>query len=320
MALLVTWPLCAQPRLAREIFKELIEINTTDSTGDNTRAAETLAARFRAAGFPDSDIHVLAPAPRKGNLIVRFRGSGAEPPILLLGHLDVVEAKRSDWSFDPFDFREQDGYFYGRATQDMKADDAILVANFLRLKHEGFTPSRDLILALTADEEGGAFNGVEWLVKNHPSLIDAAYCINTDAGGGVPQSATAVVNCRILPNDTPAEVERTLKDILADPQIKISPMGAASISPVSTLDPKVVAERTAVAASIWPGTPIIPGMGTGATDGKYLRIAGIPTYGVSGIFTEENDVRAHGRDERIIVKSFYDALDFMYKLIHALGK
>jgi len=447
MALLAAWPLCAQPQFAREIFKELIEINTTDSTGDNTRAAEAMAARFRTAGFPASDIQVLAPAPRKGNLIVRFRGQGAGRPILYLGHLDVVEAKRSDWSFDPFEFREQDGYFYGRGTQDMKADDAILIANFLRLKREGFIPARDLILALTADEEGGSFNGVEWLLNNHRGLIDAEYCLNADAGGGtsrdgrrqylgiqaaektfrsfklevsnpgghsslptkdnaiyhlaeglarlamfdfpvrlnevthsyfermasieqgqraadmktllqnppaadaiarlsatpsfnarlrttcvatmlsgghaenaLPQSATAVVNCRILPSDTPAEVERTLREVLANPQIKISPMGQASVSPVSTPDPKILAELTTAAAALWPGTPVVTGMGTGATDGKYLRIAGIPTYGVGGIFTDADDVRAHGRDERVLVKSFFDGLDFMYRVMRALGK
>src|SRR5215470_2810133 len=171
-------------RLAREIFKELIEINTTDSNGDNTRAAEAMAARFRAAGFPASDIHVLAPRPKKGNLVVRIPGSGSAKPILFIGHLDVVEALASDWSFDPFVFREQNGYFYGRGTQDTKANDAILVATFLRMKREGYRPARDLILALTADEEGGPANGIDWLVKNYRSLIDAEFCINTDGGCG----------------------------------------------------------------------------------------------------------------------------------------
>ncbi len=178
-------PAWAQGELAREILKELIETDTTHSVGDTTRAAQNLAARFRAAGFPDADVQVLEPAPRKGNLIVRFRGTGAAHPILFLGHLDVVEALRSDWSFDPFVFLEKDGYFYGRGAQDMKGDDAILIANFLRLKREGFQPARDLILALTADEESGPVNGVAWLVKTHRELIDAAYCVNSDAGGGL---------------------------------------------------------------------------------------------------------------------------------------
>src|SRR5258708_6987382 len=172
-------------QLAPDILKELIEINTTDSTGDNTRAAEAMAARFRAAGFADSDIHVLGPAPRKGNVVVRMRGTSTTlKPILFMGHLDVVEARREDWSFDPFKLVEQDGWFYGRGTQDMKSDDALLASTFVRLKREGFTPARDLILALTSDEEGGTYNGVQWLLKEHRELIDAEYCINADSGGG----------------------------------------------------------------------------------------------------------------------------------------
>src|SRR5260370_25622298 len=180
-------PLPAQQderRLAHDILKELIESNTTDSVGDNTRAAEAMAARFRAAGFADADINVLAPAPRKGNVIVRMRGTGALKPILFVGHLDVVEARREDWSFDPFKLVEQDGWLYGRGTQDMKSDDALLAATFIRLKREGFVPAGDLILALTSDEEGGNYNGVQWLLKEHRDLIDAEYCINADSGGG----------------------------------------------------------------------------------------------------------------------------------------
>ncbi len=186
-ALFAVLPLCAQSpdqQLAREIFKQLIEINTTDSAGDNTRAAEAMAARFRSAGFPARDVQVLAPVARKGNLVVRLLGTGTGRPILFLGHLDVVEARRADWPSDPFVFREEDGYFYGRGTADMKGDDAAMVTAFLRMKREKFQPSRDLILALTSDEEGGPANGVEWLVKQHRDLIDAQFCVNTDAGGG----------------------------------------------------------------------------------------------------------------------------------------
>src|SRR5258705_3090178 len=180
------WAQTAHQQLAREIFKQLIEINTTESAGDTTRAAEAMAARFRKAGLPESDVQVLAPAPKKGNVIVRLRGTGTAKPILFIGHLDVVEASRVDWSFDPFVFREQDGFFYGRGTQDTKANDAIMVATFLRMRQEGFRPVRDLILALTADEElsSEATNGVDWLVKNHRALIDAEFCINTDGAGG----------------------------------------------------------------------------------------------------------------------------------------
>src|SRR2546421_2119952 len=170
-------------RLARDIFQELIEINTTDTPAGNvTTAAEAMATRFRAAGFPESDIKMLGPVPNKGNLVVRLRGRGQGKPILFIGHLDVVQALRQDWSMDPFKLNEVDGYFYGRGTMDIKDGDAILVANFIRLKQEGWTPARDLILALTADEEGGQHNGVQWLLANHRDLIDAEYCINTDAG------------------------------------------------------------------------------------------------------------------------------------------
>ena len=152
---------------AHEIFKQLIEINTTDSVGNVTTAAEAMAKRLRDAGFPEKDVIVAGPNDRKKNVVVRFHGSGKRKPILFIGHLDVVEARREDWTTDPFEFVEKDGYFYGRGTNDMKAGDAIVVTNFIRLKKEGFAPDRDLILALTADEEGGNYNGVDWLIKEH---------------------------------------------------------------------------------------------------------------------------------------------------------
>jgi acetylornithine deacetylase/succinyl-diaminopimelate desuccinylase-like protein len=172
----------------REIYKELVEINTTDTPAGNvTKAAEAMAARLKAAGFPAADIQVLGPDPKKGNLVLRWRaGAGASrKPILLLAHLDVVEAKREDWSFDPFTFLEKDGFFYGRGTSDDKAMAAQFVANLIRLKQEGFTSDRDVILALTADEEGGTFNGVDWLVKNHKNLIDAEFAVNEGGGGNM---------------------------------------------------------------------------------------------------------------------------------------
>jgi len=441
-----------QQQLARDIFKQLIEINTTDSVGDNTQAAEAIAARFRAAGFPEGDIRVLGPAPKKGNLVVRLHGAGSARPILFIGHLDVVEAKRSDWSFDPFAFREQDGYFYGRGTQDMKGDDAILISTFLRLKRESFKPARDMILALTSDEEGGKSNGIDWLVKNHRDLIDAEFCVNSDGGGGdikngklrfmkvqaaekvflsfklevtnagghsslpekdnaiyrladglsrlakfdfpihlfdvtrayfekaaplydgqlgadmkaivqnsvvpspnaasvvarlsalplynallrttcvptmlagghaenaLPQSATAVINCRLLPGDKQDDVESTLKKVLADSQINVSVMTPAKASKFVPMNAGVLSAVTAATAKHWPGLPVIPEMATGASDGVYLNVAGIPTYAVSGIFVDEDDVRAHGRDERVLAKSFYDALDFIYDVATTIGR
>jgi acetylornithine deacetylase/succinyl-diaminopimelate desuccinylase-like protein len=448
--LLALLPLAAQQapqhQMARDIFRQLIEINTTDSTGDNTRAAEAMAARFREAGYPETDVHVLGPVARKGNVVVRLHGTGAGRPVLFIGHLDVVEARRADWSFDPFVFREQDGFFYGRGTSDMKGDDATLVTTFLRLKHEGFRPVRDLILALTSDEEGGTANGADWLVKNHRDLIDAEFCVNADSGGGdikngkrvfmsvqaaekvfvsfkletsnpgghsslpikdnaiyhmadglsrlakfdfpvhlfdvtragfermaaiypgqlgadmkaivqnpndaavvsrlsalpqynaqlrttcvatmlsaghaenaLPQSAAATINCRLLPVDNAADVERTLNQVLADPKIKVSVMTPARPVAYTPINAKVLAVVTAATAKYWPGLPVIPKMDTGASDGIYLISAGMPTYGISGIFGDEDDVRAHGRDERVLVQSFYDAVDFMYTLVTGLG-
>src|SRR6202162_2431546 len=169
-------------KLARDIYKQLIEINTTDSVGSTTVAAEAMAKRLRDAGYPVSDVQVMGPHPRKGNLVARLRGTGARKPMLLICHLDVVEARREDWSMDPFQFVEKDGYFYGRGSGDIKDGDAILMATMIRLKQENFRPDRDIILALTADEEGGASNGVAWLIKNHRDLIDTAFILNPDAG------------------------------------------------------------------------------------------------------------------------------------------
>jgi len=172
----------ATNKLAHDIYKQLIEINTTDSVGSTTVAAEAMAQRLRDAGYPASDVQVMGPNPRKGNLVARLRGTGARKPMLLICHLDVVEARREDWSMDPFRFVEKDGYFYGRGSGDIKDGDAILMATMIRLKQENFRPDRDIILALTADEEGGKFNGVDWLIKNHRDLIDAEFILNPDAG------------------------------------------------------------------------------------------------------------------------------------------
>lgn len=173
----------ATRQLSHDIFKQLIEINTTDSVGNVSTAAEAMAQRFRDAGFPDSDLHILGPNDRKKNLVVRFHGTGKHKPVLLIGHLDVVEARREDWTTDPFQLVEKDGYYYGRGTQDMKDGDAVMVTTLIRFKKEGYLPDRDIILALTADEEGGTANGVDWLLKNHRDLIDAEFVLNHDGGG-----------------------------------------------------------------------------------------------------------------------------------------
>jgi acetylornithine deacetylase/succinyl-diaminopimelate desuccinylase-like protein len=433
---------------AREIYKELIEINTTDTPAGNvTRAADAVAARLKAAGFPAADMQVLGPDPRKGNLVFRYRGTGARKPLLLLAHLDVVEAKREDWSFDPFTFLEKDGFFYGRGTSDDKAMASQFIANLIRLKEEGFKPDRDLILALTADEEGGSFNGVEWLVKNHKDLIDAEFAINEGGGGNMrkgkyltnevqasekvfqdfhlevtnpgghsslpvkdnaiyhlaaglarlsaydfpvelnevtrayfersasvesdpkmaadmravakptpdlaaaarlsaslpyynsmmrttcvatrllgghannalPQMAGANVNCRILPGVSPASVKTRLVELLADPKIAVAFVDEAHPSKPSPLRPDVMNLVESLTKQMYPGAVVVPVMSTGATDGLYLRNGEIPTYGVEGTFGDMDDVRAHGKDERVGVKQYFEGLEFQYQLIKALS-
>jgi acetylornithine deacetylase/succinyl-diaminopimelate desuccinylase-like protein len=208
---------------AREIFEQLIEINTTDTPqGNVTTGSAAMQKRFLDAGFPAEDVHVLGPDPRKQNLVVRLRAAAPATvkPVLFLCHMDVVEALRADWSTNPFEFVEKDGYYYGRGTQDMKDSDAALVATFLRLHREGYKPKRDLILALTADEEGGKFNGAGWLVREHRDLVDVAYVINPDAGGMELDHGRAVV----------ADVEATEK-VYADFQITATNPGGHSSRP-----------------------------------------------------------------------------------------
>ena len=444
-------------RLAREVYAELISINTADSVGSVTRAAEAMARRFRAAGFPASDVQVLAPAgkPTKGNLVVRYRGRGgasSAKPILLLAHLDVVAARREEWPRDPFTLTEENGYFLGRGTSDDKAMAAMFVANVLRYKQEGWRPDRDLILALTADEEGGDANGVEWLVAQHRPLIDAAYAINEGGGGtldgtgpnarplfhsiqaaekvytdftltatnpgghssvprpdnaiyelsdalarlarftfpvelnpttraffeqtakvekpeiaaamravaanpndsaaaallsrdpryasmlrttcvatrlagghaynALPQTATANVNCRMAPTSNVDAVRSTLARVIADTGVKITfttnsrPDFPKSVPPI---EPALLAATTDLTKKMWGDIPVIPTMSTGATDGHYLRAAGIPTYGVSGIFSTPGETNSHGRDEKLRVKSFYEGLDFLDQLVRRLA-
>ena len=414
----------AHQELACDIFRELVDINTTVNLG-STVAAEAMAKRLRNAGFRESDISVVGPDPRHMNLVVRLRGKGTQPPVMFIGHLDVVEALRQDWSFDPFKFREIDGYFYGRGTTDMKNEDADLVSNLIRLRQEKFLPERDIIVALTEDEEGGDANGIQWLLANHPELINAEYCINPDGGGGdikngreiimtiqtsekvyadftlethnkgghsslpvkdnaiysmaealgrlsrfdfpfdlnetsrmffersaqnetgqvkadmmavsslsvdtsaanrlaksspqynsqmrttcvatmisgghahnaLPQTVTANINCRLLPDDNIEHVTSVLKDIINDPRIELISTYSGKKGPMSPLRKDVLDAVDNITSSMWKGVVVTPVMGTGATDGKYLRSAGIPVYGVSGMFGDVDDVRAHGRDE-----------------------
>ena len=443
-------------KLSRDIFEELVEINTTDSVGNTTVAATAMAQRLLDAGFAKEDVLVLGPNDRKGNLVARIHGTGRAQPILFIGHLDVVEALRSDWTTDPFQFVEKDGYFYGRGTQDMKESDAVLVTTFIRLKKEGYRPDRDLILALTADEESGKSNGVDWLLKNHRDLIDAAFVLNSDSGGvdlehgkavtfnvqaseklygdyqltavnpgghsslpvpdnaiyhiadvltrlqaytfpfelnpvtrayftsvsklesgqtatdmaaivqdppateaiarlslipkynatmrttcvatrlsggaannALPQTAGANVNCRILPGHSQEEIRRQLIKIFDDPKVFVryvsdtgEVMDTAEESkgiPPTTLQPEVMQPLQKVVAQMWPGVPVIPVMETGASDGKITSEAGLPTYGLNGIAIDINDVRAHGKDERVAVDSYYQGVEFYYRYVTALS-
>jgi len=208
--------------LSRGILKQLIEINTTDSVGSTTVAAEAMAQRLLDAGFPRADVQVLGPNARKGNMVARLHGTDASlKPILLIGHLDVVEARREDWTTDPFQFVEKDGYFYGRGTQDMKDCDATLVTAFIRLKQEGYRPERDLILALTAGEETGQSNGVDWLLKNHRELVAAEFVLNADMGG-VTSKNGKVIN---------VDVEASEK-LYGDYQLSVTNPGGHSSLPV----------------------------------------------------------------------------------------
>jgi acetylornithine deacetylase/succinyl-diaminopimelate desuccinylase-like protein len=438
-------PLDAKTKqLAFDIYKQLIEINTTNSVGNNTTAAEAMAARLKAAGFPAADVQVLVPAnPKKGNLVARLHGTGKEKPLLLLAHLDVVEAKREDWSMDPFVLTEQDGYYYGRGTSDDKAMASIWIATMIRLKQENFVPDRDIIVALTSDEETGDFNGVMWLLQEHRPLIDAAFALNEGGSGrlkdgkrlyngvgasekvyvtfgletrnkgghssaprkdnaiyqlanglvrlekyefpvvlnevtrayfermskieegqtaadmkavtlgdaaaaarlsetpaynnqlrttcvatrlegghadnALPQMAKATVNCRVLPGESADAVRETIAKVLNDPGIEITWIDKPKPSVPSPLTPSVMKPIADVTNEFWPGTPVMPLMAAGASDGLYLRNAGIPTYGVSGLFGELTDSRAHGKDERVRIDSFYDSVQFLYALVKRLA-
>ncbi len=435
----------AEQALARAIYKEFIEIQSGFTTGATTPVARAAEARLLAAGFPASDIHVDGPDPRKLNLVVRYHGTGARKPILLVAHTDVVEAKRDDWSMDPFQLIEKDGYFYGRGTGDDKAQAAVWIANLIQYRKENFKPDRDLIVALTADEEGGGpFNGVDWLIKNHRDWIDADYALNeggwgesvngkkisndlqvsekwlmnlrlevhnkgghsslpvddnaiyhlagalqrisqfkfplktnevtaayfkamakTETGaakahleqvaagsqaamqrvakgsvqwnatlrttciptmleGGhaanaLPQLAAATVNCRVLPEDGIDYVRNAIQKAVADTAVAVSVVGTPLIGPASPLRADIMQAVTTETSKKWPGVVTIPIMVMGGTDGRSLRAAGIPTYGMQGFFFDRDDIRFHGRDERMKVESFYEGHAFLYDLVKRLS-
>jgi len=439
--------LTPEQQALHDIYKQLIETNTEDSAGVGsvTKASEQLAARFRAAGFPDSDIHLVGPTPDKHALIVRYHGTGAKKPLMLLAHLDVVMALPTDWTTDPFKLVEKDGYFQARGAIDDKAMASIFAANVLRYKREGFVPNRDIILVLTPDEEKSGLLGAEWLVQHHKNLIDAEFALNEGGGGtlkdgkpflqavqatekvftdftltvknkgghssvprpdnaiyqlaagliriqhytfpvqlnevtraffsgtasiespatatamrlivrnphdaaaaatlsrdarynsmlrttcvatllhgghadnALPQTATANINCRVFPNVPLDSVRATLVRVLADTGIAVSPAENLPPTSPSPLTAELMDPIRTLTSRMFGKIPVIPFMSTGATDGRYLRAAGIPTYGVSGLFTEPSDVRAHGKDERVLQKSLYDSQEFLYELVKMLS-
>jgi acetylornithine deacetylase/succinyl-diaminopimelate desuccinylase-like protein len=443
--------LTAHQQLTRDIYKELIEIQSGVTTGNVTTAAVAMAKRLREAGIPDSDIFVGGPRPDKHNVVARIRGRrgpNAAKPLLLLAHLDVVEALKADWSddLDPFKFTERDGYYYGRGTADDKAMAAIFVANAYRLKRENFVPDRDIVIALTADEESGPANGVDWLIKTHPELVDVGTVINEGGGGtlrngkplfnalqvaqkvttnftlratnrgghssvprddnaitsladalskvgryhfpvkvsdvtreffaktaaletpelgramkalaanpsdaaaaaviakddryssmlrttcvatmlsgghatnALPQLAEANINCRIFPSETADEVRAQLVRVVGDTAVQVVVKTSRPSSPTSPLLPEVVGPVTQITHDLFGDIPVIPTMSTGANDSRFFVARNVPSYGVSGLFSDPSvDARAHGRDERMRVQSFYEGQEFLYRLTKALA-
>ena len=434
-------------KLTRDIYKELVEINTTASVGDTYAAAKAMGARLLAAGYPRADVQVLQSGPRRGNLVARLRGTGKRKPLMLLAHIDVVEAKREDWTTDPFKLIEKDGYYYGRGTSDDKYMAVAWVVNMIRWKKEGYRPDRDLILVLETDEEGAdqAGVGIRWLIKNHRDLIDAEYALNE--GGGVevkdgkpfantiqtaekvfqtftvearnpgghssqprkdnaiyeladalgrlekydfpvqlnettrgffdkmaalepgqlgqdmkaitaarpdpaaiarltaqppynaqlrttcvatrlegghaenalPQLARATVNCRILPGQPVEDIQKQLEKVFADPKLVVTPVTHSVGSEPSALNQELVSAIEKLTEKYWPGIPAVPSMSAGATDGRFLRNAGIPTYGHSGLAADIFDVRAHGKDERVEIKAMFEGEQYLYELVKLLS-
>jgi acetylornithine deacetylase/succinyl-diaminopimelate desuccinylase-like protein len=434
----------------RELYRELIEINTTRSVGDCTRAAEAMRQRLLAAGHPAEDMQILAPpeAPKDGALVAVLRGSDRTlKPILLLAHIDVVEAKREDWVRDPFKLVEEGGWFYARGASDDKSMAAIFTDSLIRFRQEGYTPRRDIKLALTCGEEtagAGLFDSVRWLVQTQPDVLAAEFAINEGAGGeydkngkpivlqvqagekiyqdfalevtdpgghsstpkannaivslsaglarlgahqfpiglnpvtrayfetmatlvdpaigadmravlesppdaaaaarlwaidpqwnamlrttcivseiqgghapnAIPQHVKATVNCRILPGTPVADVQAEIARVIADDAIRISTKGEGGVqSPMPSLTEEIMGPAREVAERIWPGVTLVPTMLPGYTDGKFLNPAGVPTYGLSGLFSGAEGNYEHGLNERIGVKSLMESRRFLHEVV-----
>jgi acetylornithine deacetylase/succinyl-diaminopimelate desuccinylase-like protein len=436
----------------REIYKELVETNTTLSAGDCTLAAQRMAARLKTAGYPDADLRIFVPEghPKEGGLLAVLHGSDSKAKaILMLAHIDVVEAKREDWTRDPFQLIEEDGYFYGRGTSDMKAQAAIWVDNLIRYREEGYHPKRTIKMALTCGEEtNSALNGAGWLAKNARDAIDAEFALTegvdgdldaqghrialgvlaaektsqnfvleainpgghssrpvpdnaiyhlvravdrishfefpvelddanrayftgmskivaTEAGAAMaavvnnphdaaavaildknqnwhamlrttcvatmlaaghatnalPQRATANINCRIFPGNSRDAVLAQLATIIDDPKVSVTiPEIRGPIATPAPLTRQVMEPIEKAAHELWPGIPVIPALEPGASDAQFLNPAGIPTYGVTGIFTDPDGGHIHGLNERVHVQSVYEARTFLYRLVMLYAK
>ncbi|HYM41998.1 MAG TPA: M20/M25/M40 family metallo-hydrolase [Steroidobacteraceae bacterium] len=431
----------------RATYKELVETNTTLSAGDCTLAARRMEARLKAAGYPETDLRIFVPEghPREGGLLAVLHGSDPHArAILMLAHIDVVEARREDWTRDPFTLIEEDGYFYGRGTSDMKAQAAIWVDNLVRFREEGFRPRRSIKLALTCGEEtNGALNGAAWLVANARDAIDAELAITegvdgdldehghrvalgvlaaekvsqnyvfevTNPGGhssrpvadnaiyhlvravdrvshyefpvqlndanrgyltamsgivggekgsamaavaanpadaaavavldkdqnlhamlrttcvatmlsaghatnALPQRARANINCRIFPGVGREEIQSQLVKIAADPAVSVTiPEIRGPVANPPPLTPRILEPVRRIAQEMWPGIPVVPALEPGASDAQFLNPAGIPTYGITGIFTDPDGGRAHGLNERVRIQSVYEGRTFLYRLV-----
>ncbi len=434
----------------RELYQELVEINTTLSAGSCTQAASAMQARLLKAGYPASDMHLLVPEgrPKDGNLIAMLPGSDPSlKPLLLLAHIDVVEAKREDWERDPFKFTEEDGYFYARGVADDKAMAAIFTDSMVRYKEEGYKPKRGIKLALTCGEETpNTFNGVGFLVEKHRPLIDAAFALNEGGGGrldaktgkylyngiqageklyqdftlevvnqgghssrptadnaiyqmslallkiqnfefpvefndttrgyfskfgdivsategadlkaaavgdaaavsrlkkdpsyngmlhttcvatmlngghapnALPQRVTANVNCRIFPGRSPQEIRERLSKVINDPTVKVNFQAAPEkAGPPPPLTAEIMGPIEKLSKEMFPGVPVVPVQAAGATDGRFLTPVGVPTYGISGIFSDGATTNAHGLNERIRVQSVMEGREFLYRLAKLYG-